>query len=199
MSLLRSTAYGLFAGLVGAGILHAGAILLAPTLAIRYELSPFPIPAPGEVARLGTDGENGVFEPHSPVVLAAACGFSLEDDAVTLSAHGTVPYWAVTTYDAEGHVTYSFNDRVATESAFEVAVGTQPQRDGFARARVEDEADGGTLDQRAPVIAIAQTTRFAVLRVYVPDASWTENANSMLESLNCSPLPVPTSEAAPQD
>lgn len=177
-------AYVLLVGLIGAAIVHIAIVLLIPSYAPRDAW-----------ARLAAVGElyqpTRISGPSAPVELllgsgdplfqAAACRFDLTDGPLHLVGTGTVPFWSMSIRDRAGQTTFSLNDRASANASLDVVVLTPLQMIELRRNLAP------SLDQ---AVFIESDTRegIAVVRIFVPDPTWSETADTFLRDLSCAPL-----------
>lgn len=172
----------LLLGLVGAGIVHITVLLALPQFTDRDAWSrlsettqlydPVLLQGPGRSERLmpGID----------PLFGAVACRFDLEDGPLHVQAEVRVPFWSISVYDRNGQNVFSFNDRTAADSIVDFVVLTAAQtielRQNIPEAYlnaifVETDLDEG----------------IALVRAFIPDASWEPVVGTFLEDVSCSP------------
>ena len=113
-----------------------------------------------------------------PLFYVAACRFDLEEGYAHITAPGRVPYWSVSVYDRSGQNIYSFNDRTATSGQLDFVVLTPPQmidvRKELPEALVSSVFVEADIDQG-----------IALVRVFVPDASWAPQMTRYIDGLIC--------------
>jgi uncharacterized membrane protein len=175
-------AYALLVGLLGAAIVHIAVILLLPSYAPQeiwtqlgeggelYEV----VPLTGEGAvPLVADGD--------PLFQAVACRYDLDNGGLHLTATETVPFWSMSLRDRAGQTTYSLTDRTLADGSLDIAVVSAAQMADFRRA-LPPELEGSIF------VESPTSEGIAVVRVFVPDESWTATAERFFETLSCQPF-----------
>ncbi len=188
-------------GLIGAAIVHITVLLLVPvfsdtnawtrieatTTAYRFE----PL-----------DRKRGLSGDGDPLIREAVCRFDLADGPVHLTAERPVPYWSLSIYAPNGDNLYSLNDSVSGEKRLNLIVadpiGMASLRASDARAGASEDATTGTTtgaqDGAQPVapslgnsIPVEQDIGegMAVLRVFMPDATWQGEVQRFLDGARC--------------
>lgn len=172
--------YAVALGVVGAGIVHITILFLLPVytnqdawtrLAQTVTLN--------EMAVTGEDaGAGRTIGPGNPLFRSAACRFDLSDGVVHVHGDDKVPFWSMSIYDKTGLNIFSFNDRTATEGLLDFAILTPAQMLEIRKAlpqKLESsifvEADVGE--------------GMLVVRAFVPDDSWEDQATAFLDGLAC--------------
>jgi len=178
---MRRLLYAVAVGLVGAGIVHIVVLLLLPDFSERDAWSR--LENRGELYRMiridGTPAAAEVIHRSAdPLFYVAACRFDLEEGYAHITAPGRVPYWSVSVYDRSGQNIYSFNDRTATSGQLDFVVLTPPQmidvRKELPEALVSSVFVEADIDQG-----------IALVRVFVPDASWAPQMTRYIDGLIC--------------
>ncbi|MCC6203381.1 MAG: DUF1254 domain-containing protein [Hyphomicrobiales bacterium] len=178
---MRRLLYAVAVGLVGAGIVHIVVLLLLPDFSERDAWSR--LESRGELYRMiridGTPAAAEVIHRSAdPLFYVAACRFDLEEGYAHITAPGRVPYWSVSVYDRSGQNIYSFNDRTATSGQLDFVVLTPPQmidvRKELPEALVSSVFVEADIDQG-----------IALVRVFVPDASWAPQMTRYIDGLIC--------------
>jgi len=178
---MRRLLYAVAVGLVGAGIVHIIVLLLLPDFSERDAWSR--LESRGELYRMiridGTPAAAEVIHRSAdPLFYVAACRFDLEEGYAHITAPGRVPYWSVSVYDRSGQNIYSFNDRTATSGQLDFVVLTPPQmidvRKELPEALVSSVFVEADIDQG-----------IALVRVFVPDASWAPQMTRYIDGLIC--------------
>ena len=178
---MRRLLYAVAVGLVGAGIVHIVVLLLLPDFSERDAWSR--LESRGELYRIiridGTPAAAEVIHRSAdPLFYVAACRFDLEEGYAHITAPGRVPYWSVSVYDRSGQNIYSFNDRTATSGQLDFVVLTPPQmidvRKELPEALVSSVFVEADIDQG-----------IALVRVFVPDASWAPQMTRYIDGLIC--------------
>ena len=178
---MRRLLYAVAVGLVGAGIVHIVVLLLLPDFSERDAWSR--LESRGELYRMiridGTPAAAEVIHRSAdPLFYVAACRFDLEEGYAHITAPGRVPYWSVSVYDRSGQNIYSFNARTATRGQLDFVVLTPPQmidvRKELPEALVSSVFVEADIDQG-----------IALVRVFVPDASWAPQMTRYIDGLIC--------------
>lgn len=179
--------YALVAGVFGAGIVHIAILLLLPGYSTRDAWTRLgEVARPYEFVRLDTELDGSpVVRAGDPLMRALACRFDLADGPVHLKADGVVPFWSASVYDRGGQNIYSLNDSTADDARLDLVVLTPDQM-------IEVRKD---LPEPYRKSAFAETPigeGIVVLRVFVPDATWSRKVDTYLSGLTCAgPQPPP--------
>lgn len=173
--------YVVLVGLVGAGIVHIAVLLLLPVVSERDAWSRLS-QAGGlyTVAPLyGAQADRRVLRSADPLFQAVACRFDLADGIAHIRGVGHLPYWSVSVYDRGGRNIYSFNDRSSSVGMLDLVVLTPAQMLEVRKDLPEAYAES--------VFVEAEIGEgIAVVRGFVPDASWSPTVARQLGSLACS-------------
>lgn len=172
--------YAAIVGLVGAGIVHIAILLLLPVLSEQDSWSR--LDTEGDLYTFvplhGVAGKRPIVKSYDPLFEARACRFDLSEGIVHVFAAGSVPFWSVSVYDRNGQNIYSFNDRTATSGQLDFVVLTPPQmidvRKELPEALVSSVFVEADIDQG-----------IALVRVFVPDASWAPQMTRYIDGLIC--------------
>lgn len=176
---MRSLLYAVAVGLAGAALLHIVIILSLPSFTGRDAYT-----------RVQTFGEANRFFPLSnagdelrpvnddPAIRTAVCTFSLENGPMRLFAEGEVPFWSLAVYDSASNEVFSMNDRTAVSGALDTLVATPIQLIGIRKA-VPQELE------RAILVEMRGLEGYAVLRTFVPAASYLPAATLFLADASC--------------
>lgn len=164
-------------GLIGACIMHILIVLLVPVYSDRNAWS-----------RITALGENYRFHPllssekklaeADPLFMESACWFNLDDGPVHFTATGTPPYWSISVYNRRGDNLYSFNDSISSERKLDLVLADAVGMAGLKPVLPDEFPHSVPLEQDID-------EGIVVLRVFVPDASWTEQATDFLANARC--------------
>ncbi|HEV7416721.1 MAG TPA: DUF1254 domain-containing protein [Tianweitania sediminis] len=176
--------YAIVVGLIGAAIVHIAIVLLIPSYAPRDAWSR--LAAAGDLYTVApisgdTAGAGLLVGEGDPLFRAAACRFDLTDGALHLVGTGRLPFWSMSIRDRAGQTTFSLSDRASTQAALNVIVLTPLQMIEMRRSLAP------SLDE-AVFIESETQEGIAVVRIFVPDPSWSETADTFLRELSCTPL-----------
>ncbi len=175
--------YTLLVGLIGAAIIHIVIVFLVPFVtpqdawtrmaakADLYEVVPASGSAPNAVP---------LAQGSDPFFRTAACRFDLADGIVRLSSAQPVPFWSFSIHDRNGYTTYSLTDRAASKGMLDVVISTPAQMVELRRGMPAG------LDQS---IFVESTLNqgIVLLRVFMPDDSWTGVLDGFFADLRCEP------------
>lgn len=175
--------HALVVGIIGAGVVHALAILLMPQFGGQDLWTRLQAVAPEGAFTLieGDLANTGMIQHGDPFSRVAVCRFSVVQTPVRITAQGNVPFWSVSIFDRAGNNRYSFNDRSANQTNVDVLVATPLQVIELRKGAPEFMA--GTV-----VYEGEMSEAFAVLRVLLPEQSWTDLASRFLQSAKCDPF-----------
>ncbi|MCR9120700.1 MAG: hypothetical protein NXH91_00320 [Phyllobacteriaceae bacterium] len=178
--------YATLVGLVGAAVVHLIIVFLLPLVSantpwnriagLTETNAPYRLPASMAGATFG----NGVHGPD-PFFETIVCRYDLDNGAAHLRSTARVPLWTVNLYDSLGTGFFSANDRLAAGQRLDLAVLDASQL-RFVRQSTPAELAGA-------IIAPADDPRgFAVVRVFVPDETWTGISARFADALECRSL-----------
>jgi uncharacterized membrane protein len=181
---LTAMAGFLVATLFLAGAIHITTILLVPQVAESdgwSRLAQFA--GEGKFVEVPTDGSNtsGV-TGLDPLFLNGACGIDLGDNPAAISLDASGLFWSLALYDPQGTITFSLNDRTATE--------------GRMQMLVVDAALGVPVQPASPqgddtIVVEAHSERLiALLRLFAPTPSARREAGRILARAGCAPSPA---------
>jgi uncharacterized membrane protein len=178
---MRKVLYAILLGLLGAGIVHIVVLILIPEFAERDAWSRLATQSDLYTMMRLDDQAGGppVVKTVDPLFYAAACRFDLSDGIVRLqSSVKNLPFWSMSVYDRNGHNLYSFNDLSATDGKLNAIVLTPAQMIGVRK--VLPEGLEGSVFIELPI-----TEGIAVIRSFVPDASWKPTVARFLDQASC--------------
>ena len=164
-----AVALALACGTVGSAIVHIVGVLGVPANATRtgYDVA-------GE---LGADGRFVPLPEDDPFLRSVVCRFPL-GEPVRIYAEGNVPMWSASMITEEGVNAYSVNDRVALGGSLDVVV-----------LRAGDVADWrDVLSDEVELVPLSGEGGMAVLRAFVPDATWEPTVRRFLDEATCEPV-----------
>jgi uncharacterized membrane protein len=176
--------YAILVGLVGAAIVHIAILFLIPHYTARdawnrleeagelYQV----MPATGSGADVVPLVRNG-----DPLFRAAACRFDLADGVLQLSSPHQVPFWSLSIHDRAGQTSYGLTDRAASNGMLDVVILSPLQMVEMRRAMPAEL-------ERAVFIESTTTEGIVLVRILVPDQSWTGIADRFFRDLACQPL-----------
>lgn len=178
--------HALFAGLVGAGIVHIVILLLLPSFSERDAWSRLAQAADlytvtriaGAETTVPGDAEP-LLAPVDPLFDAVACRFDLTNGIAHLKAPGTVPFWSVSVYDRGGQNIYSFNDRTANDGVLDFLIATPVQMVEIRKSLPPE------LETSVFVEADVEEG-IVVIRSFIPDESFRPAITAYLDSISCS-------------
>jgi len=178
--------YATLVGLVGAAVVHLIIVFMLPLVSANTpwnrlvgqteENRPYRLPTRMDDAAFG----NGVHGPD-PFFETIVCRYDLDNGAVHLRSTRRVPMWTVNLYDSLGTGFFSANDRLAAGQRLDLAVLNASQL-RFVRQSTPAELTGAII---APA---GDPHGFAVVRVFVPDETWTGISARFADALECRTL-----------
>jgi uncharacterized membrane protein len=174
--------HALVLGIIGAGIVHIVVLLLIPHYSEQdaWALISEAGPAYAMVPLKTTTAGEAVLSDADPMFEVAACRFDLSDGTVQITAEGRVPFWSLSVFDRRGSNIYSLNDRSATDGRLDIVIATPAQLLELRKAPPEQYEES--------VIIEADTLEgIAVLRSFVPDATWGPIVARHLAGTACEP------------
>lgn len=177
---MRRLLYALLIGLFGAGIVHIVILFLVPEFSDRNAWSRLGMVSDlNVVTSLDTRLDGGpVVRGADPLFRSVACRFDLSDGTLQVKAPGTAPFWSVSVYNRGGQNIYSFNDRTAEKGRIDFVVLTPEQMVDARKYLPEDF-------QKSIFVETPIGEGIVVLRVFVPDASWTKAVDELLAGMSC--------------
>ena len=170
-------------GLVGAAIVHIAVLFLVPFYSDKNAWSR--IEAESEPYRFHRLNEKtGPISDSDPLVQQATCRFDLADGPVHIAIGANVPYWSLSIYAPNGDNLYSLNDSVSNERKLDLILADPI---GMASLR----SDGSQADARSILIEQNIGEGVAVLRAFVPDATWNRQVQGFFTEARCAPFEGP--------
>jgi uncharacterized membrane protein len=178
--MIKTLAYAILVGLVGAGIVHIAILLMLPSFSERDVWSK--LAAAGElytVRRVAASrGAMSVLQSPDPFFDAVTCRFDLREGVTHLVAEGTVPFWSASVYDRHGQNIYSFNDRTAADGSLDFVIAT-PLQMTEVRKNLPPEFE------KSVFVEADIDEGIVVVRTFVPDASWRPGIETYLDGVSC--------------
>ncbi|OQP86768.1 DUF1254 domain-containing protein [Rhizobium rhizosphaerae] len=176
---MRSIAYAILIGLIGAAMLHIVLVLGLPRFSAEdaysrvlglFEMdSFFPLTrAPGTTGLSDDD----------PFLRVAVCGFSVAGGPVRFSAGGDVPFWSFAVYDSTSNEVFSMNDATAVQRKLDVIAATPRQLTELRK--LPSDALGAAI-----LVEMRDPEGYAVVRAMAPTQSFEENARDFLAKASC--------------
>ncbi len=175
--------YAVFAGIVGAGIVHITILMLIPRYAqhdVWTQLGD--MGADGRFVRIepAREGQAGtLIKTADPLFAIAACRFDLTGGLTHITAPGNVPFWSVSIFDRKGENIYSFNDRNSTDGRLDLTVASPLQM-------VELRKDLPAQFERSIFVETDVVDAVIVLRAFIPDSSWEGIVSDFIAGAACS-------------
>ena len=186
-------------GLVLAGLVHVGVVLLIPRLAEADALSrarsgealdhPLPVNTIAGAAPAGT-AEDWLPIPD-PAVAVGVCAYDLADGPMRVSAR-TGPLSLSLAAHARRGAFYAVTDQAAVRGALDLVILTRAQYD---EALADDDENDPSRDVR---IVAPDNRGFVVVRVIAGLPSQRPGANAAVQSVSCT-TDTPTDEPAGKD
>jgi uncharacterized membrane protein len=168
-----------------AGAIHITTILLVPEVAGSdgwSRLAQFA--GEGKFVEVPTDGSNAAgVTGLDPLFLNGACGIDVGDNPAAISLDAGGLFWSLALYDPQGTITFSLNDRTASEGQMRMLVATPEQNAELKQA--SQPADDQTI-----VVETQSDELIALLRVFAPTASARRSAGRVLEQAGCARAPI---------
>ncbi|WP_173931126.1 DUF1254 domain-containing protein [Chelativorans sp. Marseille-P2723] len=177
--------YALALGIVSAGIVHIVILLLLPGFSERDIWSRLSaITPPYVTTRLDSSIFGGNMSALAgPFILEAACRFDLADSGLRIRSEGSVPFWSMSVFDSNGLNVFSISDRAANNRVLDFVV-VNPEQMRQLRQQPASQLE------RSIFVEAAVQQAIAVVRVFVPDETWSGEADAFLDSLNCTKQPL---------
>lgn len=169
----------LLLGLIGAAIVHIAIVFLVPVYSDKNAWSR--IEAATEPYRFQLLAGKGPLGDSDPLIREATCRFDLSDRPVQLTASGRVPYWSLSVHAPNGDNLYSLNDSVSNEGALNLIVA-----DAIGMASLR--ADGSQAAVQSILVEQNIGEGAAVLRVFMPDATWAKEVQRFFDGARCAPF-----------
>lgn len=171
--------HALVLGLIGAGIIHIVVLLLVPSYsqrdawAILSEQANF-----YHTVRLDPPQAAPLVGSIDPLFDAVACRFDLRDGVVRLNGEGATPYWSISVHDRAGLNIFSVNDGSSPQGTLDFVIATPVQMIALRNAMPHELAN-------AVFIEADIDEGIAVVRTFVPDASWEPGIKGWLDEIGC--------------
>lgn len=176
--------YTILVGLVGAAIVHIAILFLIPHYTSRDAWTRLEDASDAYqvVSVTGTGaGVVPLVRNGDPLFRAAACRVDLADGVLQLSSPHQVPFWSLSIHDRAGQTTFSVTDRTQASGMLDVVILSPLQMIEMRRAMPAE------LEQ-AVFIESTTSDGIVLVRMLVPDQSWTGVADRFFRDLDCQPL-----------
>lgn len=175
--------YALVLGLVGAGIVHVVILFMLPAYSVRDVWTRLSTTAQAyeTVVLSPTVAEGRVPTSRNPFLRAAACRFDLSEGLLHIRATGRVPFWSMAIYDDHGLNVFSISDRAAAGEDLDVVVASPTQMLALRREVPAAFAQSVFVESQVE-------QGVALVRLFVPDETWSGVADAFLENIRCEPL-----------
>ncbi len=178
---MRRPLYVLFAGLIGAALLHIVIVLAIPRYAESDAWSRISALGASEFFHILQPGKENGLTSANPFTRAAVCRFDISTEPVRVTAFGNTPYWSLAIFDPEANEIYSMNDRIATEGVLDIVIVTPLQMIGYRKTLPQILTD-------SVLIEFPETAGYLVLHTVAPDASWEAIVRDFLTEAVCQPV-----------
>ncbi|WP_337266393.1 DUF1254 domain-containing protein [Oryzifoliimicrobium ureilyticus] len=172
----------LFAGVVGAFILHLVIILSLPHFTESDAWTK--VSREGEAARfhlLSEKIDSAGLSVSDPFVRTAVCSFDVEDAPIRFTAKGGVPFWSIAIFDRASNEVFSMNDRTAVNGALDVVAGTPIELTALRKSLP-------AAIEQSVLVELTRNQGYAVVRTLVPQASFDDAADRFLRGAGCQPF-----------
>lgn len=172
-------------GIIGAAIVHIAVLFLVPFYSDKNAWSRIETGSePYRFQRL--DHKTGPVSDSDPLIQEATCRFDLADGPVHITTDANVPYWSLSIYAPNGDNLYSLNDSVSNERKLDLILADPI---GMASLRSDGiRSDGSQADARSILIEQNIGEGVAVLRAFVPDATWNRQVQRFFAQARCAPF-----------
>lgn len=170
-------------GLIGAGIVHILVLFLLPAYSVQDAWSRISsVTAPFETVQLGDDAPaEDLPGPENPFLAAAACRFDLSGGPARIEAVGQVPFWSLAIYNRVGNNVFSINDDAVHNRRLDFVLTTAGNGQ-----QVRNTASGAL--SQSILVEGAPAEGIVLVRVFVPDETWTGLVQDFLRGLDCRPI-----------
>jgi len=168
------------AGLLLAGVVHLGTVLMLPRTATLDSYARLaPIAPVNTVAPVPpASAENALVPFTDPAFVAAVCRYDLSAGPLKLTAPVTPAYTSVTFYNRRGVAYYALNDRAAGRRVIELDLMTEQQK-----AELPEEEDVTAADRL--IVESPTPTGLIVLRALAPEPGMVTRAQEVLAQAKC--------------
>ena len=172
--------HAIFAGLIGAAMLHIVIVLALPAFSERNAYSRvLAMGPPGvfrAVPREGRPGDPGV--ANDPFVDVSACAFDLSKGPVSITAAGNAEFWSFSVFDASSSEVFSINDRSAEGGRLDAVLALPVQAAQLRKSAPERM-------EQTVLIEMQAETGYAVVRTVTPHESVRPFALDFLKNARC--------------
>lgn len=172
-------------GLLGAGIVHIVILLLLPSYSPRDLWDHFPPGTPfHQPVRMDESAtSNPLATLSNPFFAAIGCRFDLSEGPLQIRAERRVPFWSMSIFDRSGPNVFSLTDRAMSGPMLDLVVASPAQ---LRRLRQGLSPEF----KRSVFVETAAEQGVALLRVFVPDETWTDAVNSFIADVTCETRPL---------
>jgi uncharacterized membrane protein len=108
------------------------------------------------------------------------CFYDLNDGAFQLISTGEVPFFSAALLSEDNDVSFFITDRQTINGTLNIEVRAASEQQRLSQG----PADLSASTAAVPVF-VAQSKGYAIVRVFVPDESWSEIGNTFLKNIIC--------------
>lgn len=173
-------AHAVFAGLIGAAMLHIVIVLALPAFSERNAYSRVLTMGPaGAFRAVPANGpKDGPVVPNDPFVNVSACAFDLSKGPVSITAAGKTAFWSFSVFDTASSEVFSINDRSAEGGRLDAVLALPVQAAQLRKSSPERM-------ERTVLIEMGGDTGYAILRTVSPHESMRPLALEFLKNARC--------------
>lgn len=173
--------HALVLGAIGAGIIHIMVLLMVPGYSQRDAWAALSEQANFyHTVRLDPPQATPLINSLDPLFNAVACRFDLQDGVMRLHGQGLAPFWSISIHDRAGLNVFSINDASSPQGRLDFVVATPAQMITLRNAMPHQLAD-------AIFIEADIGEGIAMVRTFIPDASWEPAMAEWLSQIRCTP------------
>ncbi|MGL4487957.1 MAG: DUF1254 domain-containing protein [Rhizobiaceae bacterium] len=175
--------YAVFAGLLGAGVVHISTLLLIPVVSESD--------AWARLSNVTKADTFAIVEPQSqiassmraldPNFIVGACQFSLQEGPVLLSGEGKTNFWSLSIFNKRGENLFSINDRISNNGLLDMVIATPLQF-------IEFQNDMPAELQNSVFAQADVNEGFVILRAFVANDSERPRIKAFVETSGCEEL-----------
>ncbi|WP_306118141.1 MULTISPECIES: hypothetical protein [unclassified Roseitalea] len=178
--------YAIVIGLVGASVVHLAIVFLLP----RYSqnsawnaiVAATTINQPVEMNGEGDDPRLArLVSRFDPYFRQVVCRYDISEGGMRIHADVQAPLWTAAIYDSLALSYASGNDRLTAGQLLDFAIVDDRQL-RFVRQNTPSVLTDSV------IVPARDTQGFVIVRVFVPDRSWTQLAESFVQAISCDTL-----------
>ncbi|MEM0899582.1 MAG: hypothetical protein AAGI92_06480 [Pseudomonadota bacterium] len=170
--------FAVIVGVIGAIVVHFGAIYLLPTLSANAAAAIVGVSvADGEFVEIGAL-DNRIARENADPFRVGICKFDLSSGVFRMRSDGDVPLWTIAVHGQSGTISFSATDRNVPGGQLNLAIVNQKQLREIRQSLPQDLENAVIVDTRFDA-------GFISMRAFEPDASYAEKIREFFANTSC--------------